>query len=143
MDANVTALITRRKEVFKETAIKYILKETLKGLEFLHARHIIHRDIKSDNILYNTGGDIKLADFGAAVQLTKQHAARQTLMGTDHWIAPEMIQADAVKRKEKDTKYDTKADIWSFGIFAIELALTQPPFYAERDHKKLYKLILD
>lgn len=70
MEANLTCLLCNIKVKFDENSIKFILRETLKGLVFLHARHIIHRDIKSDNILFNFAGDIKLADFGAAAQLT-------------------------------------------------------------------------
>jgi serine/threonine protein kinase len=81
-----------------------------------------------------------LADFGAAVQLTKQNDQRATLMGTDHWVAPEMIFAK--KNPGSDTKYNTLVDIWSFGIFAVECATTQPPFFQERKPDTLYNLIL-
>ena len=140
MDKNITALLTKRVMPFSEGVMKYVLKEALKGLDFLHQRHIIHRDIKSDNILYDSKGNIKLADFGAAVQLTKQTDKRATLMGTDHWIAPEMIFAK--KNPASDAKYNTKVDVWSFGIFCIECAMTQPPYYSERKPDKLYDMIL-
>ena len=95
----------------------------------MHKRHILHRDLKSDNILYNVDGEIKLADFGCAAQLTQQKGERKTLMGTDHWIAPEVIKtlADA-----KQT-YNIPADVWSFGIFAIEMANREPPFFSLRN----------
>jgi serine/threonine protein kinase len=57
---------------YTENVCKYVLRETLKGIEFLHSRHIIHRDIKSDNVLFNKEGKIKLADFGCAAQLTRK-----------------------------------------------------------------------
>ena len=72
MSKNVTAILDSTKLQYTENICKYILNETLKGVEFLHKRHILHRDMKSDNILYNEEGDIKLADFGCAAQLTVQ-----------------------------------------------------------------------
>jgi len=68
----ITECLEERKGVIEEKVCKYILRCVLEGLYFLHSRGIVHRDIKSDNILVNTDGDIKLADFGYATQLTKQ-----------------------------------------------------------------------
>ena len=102
-----------------EEVIKYILKQILEGLNFLHSNHIIHRDIKSDNILYNTSGDIKLADFGYAAQLTKQEDLRKTRCGTVCWMAPELIDKQP---------YNVKIDIWSLGIVALELAEGASPY---------------
>ena len=78
-----------------ENACKYLLNESLKGLFALHKRDIIHRDIKSDNILINEKGDVKLADFGLSAQLTKEHKVRFTEKGTPHWTAPEVIKGQA------------------------------------------------
>ena len=64
-----------------ETVIAYVLKQVLLGLEYLHSRHYIHRDIKSDNILLNSSGQIKIADFGYAVQLFKAEPTRTTVCG--------------------------------------------------------------
>ena len=83
----------------------------------------MHRDIKSDNILVNSKGDIKLADFGYSAQLTQEKKARQTKVGTIYWMAPELIKGK--------TSYDSKVDIWSFGIFAIELADGEPPHHGK------------
>ena len=64
MDDALTPVIARMRNNYSENAIKYVLRQTLLGLQYLHARHIIHRDIKSDNILVDKSGQVKLADFG-------------------------------------------------------------------------------
>jgi len=112
-------LITHFKTDYSEEFIKYVLYRTLQGLDFLHSRKIIHRDIKSDNLLYNMKGEVKLGDFGFAVQLTKQNDQKKELMGTPEYMAPELI---------KEECYDTSVDIWSFGIFCLELANGELPY---------------
>ena len=63
----LTDIILENMGKIKEELCAYIIKQVLKGLNFLHSKSIIHRDIKSDNILFNKEGAIKLADFGYAV----------------------------------------------------------------------------
>lgn len=103
-----------------EKLIAIICREILQGLAYVHKSNKIHRDIKSDNILFTSDGGVKLADFGVAAQLTEDKKKRLTLTGTPYWIAPEILA--------KNPKgYTTKADIWSFGITVIEFALGYPP----------------
>lgn len=84
----------------------------------MHQKKKVHRDLKSDNILMNKQGEIKIADFGFATQLTAERQHRKSVVGTPAWMSPELIQKQ---------DYNEKTDIWSVGIIAIELAHGEPP----------------
>jgi len=102
-----------------EGQISYVCAQTLKALSYIHSHHRIHRDIKSDNILINTQGEIKLADFGYAAQLTQDKQKRNTVVGTPYWMAPELIRGN---------EYGTRVDIWSLGIMLMEMLEGNPPY---------------
>jgi len=102
-----------------EEHIAYICQEVLKGLQYIHRFHRIHRDIKSDNILLGVPGKVKLADFGYAAQLTQARRMRNSVVGTPYWMAPELIRGNP---------YSQKVDIWSLGIMTREMAEGEPPY---------------
>ncbi|XP_063281010.1 serine/threonine-protein kinase PAK 3-like [Prinia subflava] len=99
-----------------------VSRECLQGLDFLHSNWVIHRDLKSSNILLGMDGSVKLADFGLCAQLSHEQDLCSSMVGTAHWMAPEVVTS---------SPYGPKVDIWSFGIVTIEMVEGEPPYFKQ------------
>jgi len=102
-----------------ERQVAYITRECVKALFYVHSMGRLHRDIKSNNILLSSKGQVKITDFGFAAQLTEEKQQRNTILGTAYWMAPEVI---------KGAEYGPKVDIWSLGILVTEMVQGAPPY---------------
>lgn len=116
---------------FDEPRSRFYAAEIVCGLEFLHDRGIIYRDLKLDNVLLDSDGHIKLADFGMCKEGILESKKATTFCGTPDYIAPEIL---------KGWKYDSAADWWSFGVLVYEMLIGQSPFAGE-DEEDLFDSI--
>jgi len=120
------AIIDGKPNIMTETQIAAVSREALQGLQHVHSKGIIHRDIKSENILVNYHGDVKITDFEQSVISSQLRS--KNICGTPYWMAPEVISGQ---------EYDGKADIWSLGIVVIEMLDGEPPYVQEEPIKAL------
>ena len=125
----LTEVIYQYMKKIPEKISAYIMRQILLGLDELHKHKQIHRDLKSDNILIDKEGQVKVADFGFAIQLTKEQKNRKSVVGTPAWMAPELI---------KKQNYNELVDVWSVGVIAVELAEGEPPFLRLPALKAMY-----
>lgn len=117
--------------IINETSMAIILREVLKGIQYLHSENCIHRDVKAQNILLNLNGEVKLADFGVSSLSSVggfggggKGKQVKTFVGTPCWMAPEVGDVE-----KHSVGYDSKADMWSFGITCIEMITGKPPYF--------------
>lgn len=122
--------LKKTRQSFPESHIAYVIKNVLQALNYIHQNYRLHRDIKSSNVLLGAEGEVKIADFGSATQLTTDNPTRRTLIGTPYWMAPEVIQKN---------NYGPEVDIWSLGILLYECAEFDPPYRDLSSTKALFK----
>jgi len=118
-----------------EPQLARISVEILKGLSYMHTKHFLHKDIKSENILFNTNFQIKLADFGNSTHVDEEtgKAEPQEAVGTCYWMAPEIINEE---------EHDGKVDVWSFGIVLYEMITGLPPYNDVKESEEVKSLIV-
>lgn len=128
-------ILDAREKVLSEDQISIVISDLLKGLDFIHKKHIIHRDVKSGNILFNSKGEVKITDFGISKSFSFDGTCHTcSIIGTPYWMAPEVINGE---------KYSYKADIWSVGITAIELSEGAPPLIELPPSKAMIEISLN
>ena len=117
----LTDLVLRRQGNFSEEFVRWSLYQVALGLQAMHAKNVLHRDLKSDNILVRPTGEVKIADMGFSVFLSDMKQYRDSQKGTPSWVSPEIAQGH---------KYSKEVDVWAYGCFAFELLATDPPFHS-------------
>eukprot|EP00250_Pteridium_aquilinum_P007023 c16822_g1_i1 orf=237-2606(+) len=117
----------------EEPVIRRYTKQILLGLQYLHNRRFVHRDIKCANILVDQDGRIKLADFGVAKHI-KEQGVPFSLKGSPHWMAPEVIMSE-------NTGYEYAVDIWSLGCTVIEMVNGKPPWSELEAAAAMFKVL--
>jgi len=117
---SLTNIVVERKGNFSEDFVRWSLYQVAKGLAAMHSKNVLHRDIKSDNILCRPNGDIKLADLGFSIFLSEQLQYRQSQKGTPSWVSPEIAAG---------VSYSKEVDVWSYGCFAYEILTSEPPHH--------------
>eukprot|EP01127_Copromyxa_protea_P005796 TRINITY_DN15652_c0_g1_i1.p1 TRINITY_DN15652_c0_g1~~TRINITY_DN15652_c0_g1_i1.p1 ORF type:complete len:477 (-),score=75.13 TRINITY_DN15652_c0_g1_i1:56-1486(-) len=131
IDCGSLAKLLRTIGTFPVSIIAHLLRQTLEGLAYLHEKNVIHRDIKSDNLLICSEGIVKLADFGTA----KEDVGKTlTVIGTPYWMAPEIIEVSGAR---------PTSDIWSLGCTIIEMLTCHPPYYELTSMQALFSIVDD
>nr|GAT44126.1 predicted protein [Mycena chlorophos] len=118
---------------FDQNVAKHFTRQIAAGLEYLHSKNVLHRDLKGENILVETSGVCKISDFGISRTLEAQHQAHTELKGTVYWMAPEVVDA----RKQG---YGSKVDIWSLGCVLLEMWTGEHPWAGEEVIAVMLKL---
>uniref|UniRef100_A0A4X2LFJ4 Protein kinase C n=1 Tax=Vombatus ursinus TaxID=29139 RepID=A0A4X2LFJ4_VOMUR len=108
--------------------------EIVLGLQFLHSKGIIYRDLKLDNILLDKDGHIKIADFGMCKENMFGDMRTSTFCGTPDYIAPEILLGQ---------KYNTSVDWWSFGVLLYEMLIGQSPFHGQDEEELFHSIRMD
>ncbi|GMM51951.1 mitogen-activated protein kinase kinase kinase [Starmerella bacillaris] len=124
---------------FTEPTIRFLNKQVLEGLSYLHSRGILHRDLKADNLLLDIDGTVKISDFGISKRSRDIYAnnAEMSMQGTIFWMAPEVIN-NVIKNQKQG--YSAKVDVWSLGCVVLEMFVGRRPWSTEEAVGAMYKL---
>lgn len=124
---------------FEEPLVRFITKQVLLGLEYLHRNGILHRDLKADNLLLEIDGTCKISDFGISKRSQDIYAnnAEMSMQGTVFWMAPEVIDSIVEDKKQG---YSAKIDIWSLGCVVLEMFAGKRPWSNEAVISAIYKI---
>ncbi|XP_061341361.1 mitogen-activated protein kinase kinase kinase 5-like [Gastrolobium bilobum] len=123
-----------------ESVVRNFTRHIVSGLAYLHSKKTIHRDIKGANLLVDSAGVVKLADFGMAKHLTG-HDTNLSLKGSPYWMAPELMQA--VMQKDNSSDLAFAVDIWSLGCTIIEMFTGKPPWSEYEGAAAMFKVMRD
>lgn len=124
---------------FDEQLVRFITRQILEGLRYLHENGILHRDLKADNLLLELDGTCKISDFGISKKSHDIYSnnAELSMQGTIFWMAPEVIHSMV---EEKKQGYSAKVDIWSLGCVVLEMFAGQRPWSNEAVISAIYKI---
>lgn len=124
---------------FPEPTIRFLNRQILEGLSYLHSRGILHRDLKADNLLLDIDGTIKISDFGISKRSRDIYTnnAEMSMQGTIFWMAPEVIH-NVIKNQKQG--YSAKVDVWSLGCVILEMFVGRRPWSTEEAIGAMYKL---
>ncbi|KAJ9567583.1 hypothetical protein OSB04_003549 [Centaurea solstitialis] len=122
---SISKYVRERCGAVTESVVRNFTRHILSGLAYLHSEKTVHRDIKGANLLVDSSGVVKLADFGLAKHLSP-YVVDLSLKGTPHWMAPEVLQA--ALRKDANSEHVYSVDIWSLGCTVIEMVTGKPPW---------------
>jgi len=116
---------------FTEQQVAYIVTRVLKGLQYLHTHHFVHRNVNAEMIFLSQTGEVKLSVSKYMTVLTKKKSRRTSIVGTPYWMAPEVVTG---------TSYAFEADIWSLGFTTVELLEGEPPYYEHPPLRALFMI---
>jgi hypothetical protein len=117
-----------------EDVVQSVSKQLIRALNYLHSNRILHRDMKPQNILVASNGNVKLCDFGFARAMSNQTLVLTSIKGTPLYMAPELVQ---------EQPYNHTVDLWSLGVILYELFTGQPPFYTNSIYTLIQKIVKD
>ncbi|XP_072378886.1 neither inactivation nor afterpotential protein C [Diabrotica undecimpunctata] len=132
----VNRLFAKNRRMVEEH-IAYVIKETVRGLIYLHENKIVHRDLKGNNILLTKEGEVKICDFGLSKIRNQMDEMLSVILGSPSWMAPEIVGVGT----KKISGYNDRVDVWSLGITAIELAEGKAPYEGMNPSRALFQIV--